>query len=59
LSHWQANVETMLSALAAKNDAHERRIAALERTVALNETAGGMVPALARAIGGLIGARLP
>lgn len=56
---WQTNVETMLAALAAKNDAYERRIAALEKTVALNETAGRMVGALARAIGGLIGARLP
>ena len=27
---WQANVEAMLAALAAKNDAQERRIAALE-----------------------------
>jgi hypothetical protein len=56
---WQANVETMLAALAVKNDAQERRIAALERTVALNETAGRMAGALARAIGGLIGVRLP
>jgi hypothetical protein len=49
----------MLAALAAKNDAQERRIAGLERTVALNETAGRMAGALARAIGGLIGVRLP
>ena len=56
---WQANVETMLAALAAKNDAQERRIAALEKTVALNETAGRMAGALARAIGGLIRVRLP
>jgi len=56
---WQTGVETMLAALAAKNDAQERRIAALERTVALNETAGRMAGALARTIAGLIGARLP
>jgi hypothetical protein len=49
----------MLAALAAKNDAQEKRIAALERTVALNETSGQTARALARAIGGLIGARLP
>jgi hypothetical protein len=49
----------MLATLAAKNDAQERRIAALEKTVALNETAGQMAGALARAIGGLIGAKLP
>ncbi len=56
---WQANVETMLAVLAAKNDAQEKRIAALEKTIALNETAGRTARALARAIGGLIGARLP
>ena len=56
---WQANVETMLAALAARNDAQERRIAVLEKTVALNETAGRTARALARAIGELIGARLP
>jgi hypothetical protein len=49
----------MLAALAAKNDSQERRIAALERTVALNETAVRMAGRLARVIGGLIGVRLP
>jgi hypothetical protein len=49
----------MLARLAAKNDAQERRIAALEKTVALNETAGRMAGALARAIGGVFGVRLP
>jgi hypothetical protein len=49
----------MLAALAAKNEAYERRIAALEKTVVLDEAAERMVGALARAIGGLIGARLP
>jgi hypothetical protein len=56
---WQANVETMLAALAAKNDAQEKRIAALEKTVAFNEAAGRTAMALARAIGGLVGIRLP
>ena len=56
---WQANVEAMLAALAAKNDAQERRIAALEKTVAFNEAAGQTAKALARAIGGLLGVRLP
>ena len=51
---WQANVETMLAALAAKNDAQERRIAALEKTISLNEPGGRMAITLARAIGGLI-----
>jgi hypothetical protein len=55
----KASVETMLAALAAKNDAQERRIATLERTAAQNETAGKLAGALARAIGGLIGVRLP
>jgi hypothetical protein len=49
----------MLAVLAAKNDAHERRIAALENQVALKETSGQMARALARVIGGLFGARLP
>ena len=49
----------MLATLAAKNDAQERRIAALENQVALNETAGRTAMALARVIGGLIGARPP
>jgi hypothetical protein len=49
----------MLAALAAKNDAQERRIAALEKRVALNETAGRAAKALARVIEGLIGAGLP
>jgi len=49
----------MLAALAAKNDAQERRIAALEKTVAFNEAAGQAVKSLARAIVGLIGVRLP
>jgi hypothetical protein len=49
----------MLAALAAKNDAQERRIAALEKTVALNETGARMAGALARTIRGLIDARLP
>ena len=53
---WQANVEAMLAALAAKNDAQERRIAALETQVALNEAAGRTARALARVIEGLIGA---
>jgi len=49
---WQANVETMLATLAAKNDA-------LEKRVALNETAGRTARALARAVGELFGVRLP
>jgi len=56
---WQANVENMLAALAAKNDAQERRIAVLEKTVALNETAGRTAGAVARAVGELFGVRLP
>ncbi len=56
---WQANVEAMLAALAAKNDAQEQRIAALEKTVAFNEAARQTVKSLARAIGELIGVRLP
>jgi hypothetical protein len=56
---WQANVETMLATLAAKNDAQEKRIAALEKTVALNETARQTAEALARVVGGLFGVRLP
>lgn len=40
---WQANVETMLATLAAKNDAQERRIAALEKTVAFNESATNLL----------------
>ena len=56
---FMARTETMLAALAARNDAQERRIAALEKTVALNETAGRTARALARAIGGLVGVRLP
>jgi hypothetical protein len=56
---WQASVETMLATLAAKNDAQEKRIAALEKTVALNETARETAEALARVVGGLFGVRLP
>jgi hypothetical protein len=56
---WHANVETMLATLAAKNDAQERRIAALEKIAALNETAGRAATALARVVGGLFGVRLP
>jgi hypothetical protein len=48
----------MLAVLAAKNHAYERRIAALERTVALNRTAGRIAGSVVRAIGGLFGARL-
>ena len=53
---WQANVETMLAALAAKNDAQEQRIAAPEYQVAERRTAA---LAVARAIAGLIGGLLP
>jgi hypothetical protein len=56
---WQASVETMLATLAAKNDAQEKRIVALEKTVAFNEAAGRTARALTRVIGELIGARLP
>ena len=56
---WQANVETMLAALAAKNDTQERRIVELENKVALNETVGRTAEALARVVGGLFGVRLP
>jgi hypothetical protein len=56
---WQENVETMLATLAAKNDAQEKRIAALEKTLALNETAGRAARAVTRAIGELFGVRLP
>jgi hypothetical protein len=56
---WQASVESMFATLAAKNDAYERRIATLEKTVALNETAGRTARAVARAIGELFGVRLP
>jgi len=49
----------MLAALAAKNDAQERRIAALEKSVSLNETAGRTAWALARVVGGLFAVRLP
>jgi len=56
---WQANVEAMLAALAAKNDAQEQRIAELEKTVAFNAAAGQAAKSLARAIVGLIGVRLP
>jgi hypothetical protein len=56
---WQASVETMLATLAAKNDAQEKRIAGLEKTVALNEAAGQTARVLARASGKLIGAQLP
>jgi hypothetical protein len=64
---WQANVETMLAALAAKNDAQEPRIAALEKlaldrergTAALNSAARQAAAALARAVGELVGVRLP
>ncbi len=51
--------ETMLAALAAKSDEQERRIAALEKTVAFNGAAGQTAKSLARAIVGLIGVRLP
>ena len=55
---WQASVETMLAALAAKNDAQERRIAALENQLALREsTTNQLATALARAARGLIGLR--
>jgi hypothetical protein len=56
---WQTNVETMLATLAAKNDAQEKRIAALEKKVALNETARQTAEVLARVVGGLFGVRLP
>jgi hypothetical protein len=56
---WQASVETMLATLAAKNDAQEKRIVALEKTVAFHEAAGRTARALTRVIGELIGARLP
>jgi hypothetical protein len=49
----------MLAKLAARDDAQQKQIAALQKTVALNETAGRTARALARAIGGLIGVRLP
>jgi hypothetical protein len=56
---WQASVETMLATLAVKNDAQEKRIAALEKTVALNEAAGRTARAVGRVIGELFGVRLP
>jgi len=64
---WMGNVEAMLATLAAKNDAQERRIAALEKlaldrergTAALNATARQTAGALARAVGELFGVRLP
>jgi hypothetical protein len=53
-----ARTETMLAALAARNDAQERRIAALEKTIALRETAANQIAtALARAARELIGLR--
>jgi hypothetical protein len=55
---WMAKAETMLAALAARNDAQEKRIAALEKTVALNDTAGRTATALARVVGGLFGVLL-
>ena len=48
---WQAKVETMVAALAARNDAQERRIAELERKAALDEKMSGQ---LAKAAAGLI-----
>jgi hypothetical protein len=48
----------MLAALAAKNDAQERRIAELEKTAQFNAATGRAVGSLVRALGGLIGARL-
>jgi hypothetical protein len=56
---WQANVETMLATLAARNDAQEKQIVALQKTVALNATARQTVGALARAVGELFAMRLP
>jgi hypothetical protein len=48
----------MLAALAARSDAQEQRIAALEKTVALRETAANQVATvLARAVRELIGLR--
>jgi hypothetical protein len=49
----------MLATIAAKYDAQEKRIAALEKTVALNATAERTARAVARVIGELFGARLP
>jgi hypothetical protein len=56
---WQANVETMLATLAAKNDAQERRIAALEKLALDRERGTAALNALARAVGELFGVRLP
>ncbi len=55
---WQANVETMLAALAAKNDTQERRIAALEKQALDRERGTAALNALARAVGELFGVRL-
>ena len=53
-----ARTETMLAALAARADAQERRIAALEKRIALRETATDQVATvLARAVRELIGLR--
>ena len=55
---FMARTANMLAALAARNDAQERRIAALEKTVALRETAATQIAtALARAARELIGLR--
>jgi hypothetical protein len=55
---FMARTENMLAALAARSDAQEQRIAALEKTVALRETATNQVASvLARAVRELIGLR--
>ena len=56
---WQANVETMLATLAAKNDAQEGRIAALEKLALNRERGRAALNALARAVRQLFGARFP
>jgi hypothetical protein len=55
---WMGNVEAMLATLAAKNDAQERRIAALEKTVAIHEENRRTTKAVVATIGGLFGVRL-
>jgi hypothetical protein len=55
---FMARTENMLAALAARSDAQEQRIAALEKMVALRETATNqLATALARAARELIGLR--
>jgi hypothetical protein len=49
----------MLATLAAKNDAQERRIAALEKLALDRERGTAALNALARAVGELFGVRLP